>query len=49
MIKGSVIDPKPVELRDLGPIAVWLRVRWRKNGGPGRTRTYDQTVMSGRL
>jgi len=26
-----------------------ISMAFQKSGGPGRTRTYDQTVMSGRL
>ena len=41
--------PKPPELRGLGAFMVWTWVCRKKSGGPGRIRTCDQTVMSGRL
>ena len=48
-LRATRIPPKPPELRALGALMVWTWVRRKKNGGPGRIRTCDQTVMSGRL
>ncbi len=48
-LRATRVSPKPPELRGLRASMVWIWVRGKKSGGPGRTRTCNQTVMSGRL